>query len=112
MFSVGETLKRARLAQSLDLGTLAAQTKINIKYLEAIEADDRRSLPSGFFYKSFVDQYAKSLSLDTREIDAEVDRVLSADAPLPLPGFESVVARNVPPLSFTYRFHTRRSYTS
>ncbi len=112
MFSVGETLKRARVAQGVDLCTLAARTKINVKYLEAIESDDRNSLPSGFFYRSFVDQYARALSLDTREIDAEVDRVLSADAPLPLPGYESVVARNVAPLTYAPRFHSRRTYAS
>jgi cytoskeletal protein RodZ len=112
MFSVGETLKRARLAQSLGLGTLAGQTKINVKYLEAIEADDRKSLPSGFFYKSFVDQYARFLSLDTHEINAEVDRLLSADAPLPLPGYESVVARNVPPMRYGPRLRSLRTYAS
>src|SRR5277367_784547 len=111
MLSVGETLRRARLEQRLDLCTLAAQTKINVKYLEAIEADDRQSLPSSFFYKSFVDQYARSLSLDTREIDAEVDRVLSADAPLPLPGYESVVSRNVSPMK-SARFPSWRTYAS
>jgi cytoskeletal protein RodZ len=112
MFSVGETLKRARLARGIDLSTLATQTKINIRYLEAIEADDRKSLPSGFFYKSFVDQYAKFLALDKREIDAEVDRLLSADAPLPLPGYESVVARNVPPLRVARRFRSWRTFAS
>jgi len=112
MLSVGETLKRARLEQGLDLSTVAAQTKISSKYLEAIESDDRKALPSSFFYKSFVEQYARSLSLDTRGIGAEVDRVLSADEPLPLPGFESVVARNVPPIRVANRFHTRRSYRS
>lgn len=112
MFSVGETLKRARLAQNLDLGTLAAQTKINVKYLEAIETDDRKSLPSGFFYKSFVEQYARFLSLDAQEIAAEVDRLLSADAPLPLPGYESVVARNVPPMRYGRRLHSLRTYAS
>jgi cytoskeletal protein RodZ len=111
MLSVGETLRRARLKQGLDLSKVAAQTKISAKYLEAIESDDRKLLPSGFFYKSFVEQYARYLSLDTREIDAEVDRVLSADEPLPLPGFESVVARNVPPITSKRRFHAR-SYTS
>ena len=111
MLSVGETLRRARLKQGLDLSKVAAQTKISAKYLEAIESDDRKLLPSGFFYKSFVEQYARSLSLDTRELDAEVDRVLSADEPLPLPGFESVVARNVPPITSKHRFHTR-SFTS
>ena len=112
MFSVGETLRRARLEQGLDLSTVAAQTRINPKYLEAIESDDRAKLPSGFFYKSFVDQYAKSLSIDTREIDAEIDRVLSADAPLPLPGVESVVSRNVPPIRYRNRFPLRRASTS
>ncbi len=112
MLSVGETLKRARLEQGLDLSTVAAQTKISARYLEAIESDDRKILPSGFFYKSFVEQYARSLSLDTQEIDAEVDRVLSADEPLPLPGFESVVARNVPPITFAHRFHTQRLFKS
>src|SRR5580698_2231317 len=112
MLSVGETLKRARLAQGLDLATVATRTKISAKYLEAIESDDRKSLPSGFFYRSFVEQYARVLSLDTQEIDAEVNRVLSADEPLPLPGFESVVARNVPPITFAHRFHTRRLITS
>jgi cytoskeleton protein RodZ len=111
MFSVGETLRRTRLEQSLDLSTLAARTKINIKHLEAIEEDNRQSLPSSFFYKSFVDQYARALALDTREIAAEVDRVLSADAPLPLPGYESVVSRNVSPMK-SAGFHSWRTYAS
>jgi cytoskeleton protein RodZ len=112
MLSVGEPLRRARLEQGLDLCTLAARTKINVKYLEAIEADDRQSLPSSFFYRSFVDQYAKALSLDTQEIGAEVDRVLGADAPLPLPGHESVVSRNVSPMKSSTRFHWWRTFAS
>jgi cytoskeleton protein RodZ len=112
MLSVGETLKRARKSQGLDLATVAARTKISAKYLEAIESDDRKLLPSGFFYRSFVEQYAKVLSLDTQAIDAEIDRVLSADAPLPLPGFESVVARNVPSMNSAHRFRTSMSYGS
>jgi Helix-turn-helix domain len=58
MFTVCEVLQRARLDQGIDLATVAARTKINAKYLQAIEADDRKSLPGGFFYKSFVHQYA------------------------------------------------------
>jgi cytoskeleton protein RodZ len=101
MFSVGETLKRARLAQGLDVATVSTRTKINAKYLEAIEADDRLSLPSSFFYKSFVHQYARALSLDTKEIDTEIDRVLSADAPLPLPGQDNPTWRKVPPVELS-----------
>src|ERR1700676_567379 len=112
MFSVGATLQRARLEQKLDVATVAARTKINAKYLEAIEADDRGSLPSSFFYKSFVHQYARTLSLDTKEIDAEIDRVLSADAPLPLPGQKNPTSRDVPPVTLSSRFQRTRMYVS
>jgi cytoskeleton protein RodZ len=112
MFSVGETLKRARLAQGLDVATVSTRTKINARYLEAIEADDRLSLPSGFFYKSFVHQYARALSLDSKEIDTEIDRVLSADAPLPLPGQDNPTWRKVPPVELSSRFPISRMYAS
>ena len=86
MNSVGETLRRARVQQGLDLAEVAARTKINSNYLTAIESDDRQSLPGSFFYRSFVHQYARALSLNTQQIDAELDRVLGAEAPPPLPG--------------------------
>jgi cytoskeleton protein RodZ len=85
MFAVAEVLQRARLDRGIDLATVAARTRIKTKYLQAIEADDRKSLPGAFFYKSFVHQYAAFLGVDTMAIDAEIDRVLSVDAPLPLP---------------------------
>ena len=78
-------LQRARLDQGIDLATVAARTKIKAKYLQAIEADDRENLPAGFFYKSFVHQYAKFLGVDTSAIDAEIDGALRADAARPLP---------------------------
>jgi cytoskeletal protein RodZ len=108
MSSVGELLQGARLEQKLDLPTVSARTKISVRYLTAIEADDRQTLPSGFFYKSFVDQYATFLGLDTQALGAEVDRLLSADAPLPLPGFESIVSRNVAPVKVKRRFSSSR----
>jgi cytoskeletal protein RodZ len=85
MSTVSEELQRARLNQGIDLATVAARTRIKTKYLQAIEVDDRKSLPGRFFYKSFVHQYATFLGVDTIPIDAEVDRVLSADAPVSLP---------------------------
>ena len=112
MFSVGETLQRARLGQGLDVATVAARTKINAKYLAAIEADDRGSLPSSFFYKSFVQQYARALSLDTKQIDAEIDRVLSADAPLPLPGEDNPTVREIPPVELSSGLAKTRMYAS
>src|SRR6202158_3329785 len=113
MPSVGEKLQRARLERGLDLSTVASLTKVNLKYLQAIEADDRASLPSAFFYKSFVHQYASLLSLDTRELDAEIDPVLKAEAPLPLPGQETREARSLPRLKAGgYRFYRQSQFAS
>ncbi len=85
MFAVNEVLQRARLDQRIDLATVAERTKIKAKYLQAIEAGDPKSLPGGFFYKSFVHQYATFLGVDTKAIDAEIDRALGTDTPQPLP---------------------------
>src|SRR5271170_6624150 len=85
MSAMSEVLQRARLDQGFDLATVAARTRIKAKYLQAIEAGDPKSLPGGFFYKSFAHQYATFLGVDTRAIDAEIDRVLGVDARQPLP---------------------------
>jgi cytoskeletal protein RodZ len=111
MFSIGETLKRARLEQGLDLSTVSTRTKISANYLVAIESDDRKKLPSGFFYKSFVDQYARALLLDTKEIDTEIDRMLAEDAPLPLPGQDGNPIHRVPPMAVG-RFRRRWPFAS
>src|SRR5580704_2543905 len=105
MFTVCEVLQRARLDQGIDLATVAARTKIKAKYLQAIEADDRRNLPGGFFYKSFVHQYAKFLGVDTSVIDDEIDRALRADAALPLPS----VARQTAVKRSSRSWSTKRS---
>lgn len=112
MFSVGETLKRARLERGLELSSVSARTKINSSLLEAIESDDRKKFPSGFFYRSFVDQYARALGLDTRELDAEIDRMLSGDAPLPLPGQDGNPIHRVAPLKVRDRFRIGRAFAS
>jgi cytoskeletal protein RodZ len=112
MFSVGQRLRAARLDQGLDLEVLAARTKISEKFLKAIEADDRKSFPSGFFYKSFVDQYARALSVDTREIDESINELLRAEAPLPLPGQDGLLIRRPSLLVAKSRGSRNRMYVS
>ena len=74
MNSIGETLRRERLRLNLDLEHVARETKINLKLLEAIEAEDFSRLPGGVFTKSFVRQYARLLGLDEDEIASELQR--------------------------------------
>lgn len=80
MTSIGETLRRERLRLNLDLERVARETKINIKLLEAIEAEDFSKLPGGVFTKSFVRQYARLLGIDEDEIAGELQRQLQPAA--------------------------------
>ncbi|MFL6255673.1 MAG: helix-turn-helix domain-containing protein [Pyrinomonadaceae bacterium] len=57
--SLGEQLRRARLERGVNLREVSEQTRITMRHLEAIEADDYKSLPGGIFNKSFIKSYAK-----------------------------------------------------
>ncbi len=82
MKAVGEKLRRERVERGIDLAGLAERTRISRRYLEAIESGTSADLPSGFFYRSFVRQYAQALDLDLPEIDAELERVRLAEEPV------------------------------
>jgi len=81
MDSIAEIVRRARKERGLTLDEVAASTRINRKYLEAIESGDRTAIPGGFFYKSFVRQYAAALATDSNKVVDEVDQVLDAEEP-------------------------------
>jgi cytoskeletal protein RodZ len=57
--SLGEQLRRARLERGVNLREVAEQTRITMRHLEAIEADDYKELPGGIFNKSFIKSYAR-----------------------------------------------------
>ncbi|HLJ48750.1 MAG TPA: RodZ domain-containing protein [Bryobacteraceae bacterium] len=80
MNSIGQTLLRARSERGLTLEELATRTRINRKYLEAIEKDKPDAIPGGFFYKSFVRQYAGALSPDALKA---VENLLAREEPKP-----------------------------
>jgi len=70
--TIGEQLRKARLAQNLDLSQIADDTKISKYYLEALEANQIERLPGLFFYKSFVRQYSKLLKLDGKKLESQI----------------------------------------
>lgn len=84
MESLGTMLRRARVAQGRDLAEVADQIKVHPRYLEALEADDLKSLPGGFFYKSFVRQYASALGMDPGRVEHALAQVQVAE-PVVLP---------------------------
>ena len=64
MASFGETLKRERELREISLRQISEATKINIRYLEALEGNRFDTLPGGLFNKGFIRAYAKFIGLD------------------------------------------------
>jgi hypothetical protein len=62
--SLGEELRRAREARGVSLREISEQTRITMRHLEAIEADDYKHLPGGIFNRSFVKAYARHIHFD------------------------------------------------
>jgi len=62
--SIGEKLRLAREARGIALREISEQTRISMRYLEAIEADDYKHLPGGIFNRSFIRAYAKFIGFD------------------------------------------------
>jgi cytoskeletal protein RodZ len=65
--SIGEKLRLARETRGIALRDISEQTRISMRYLEAIEADDYRRLPGGIFNRSFVRAYAKHVGYDEQQ---------------------------------------------
>src|SRR4051812_21137813 len=65
--SFGEQLRLAREARGISLRQISDQTRISIRYLEAIESDDYKRLPGGIFNRSFIKAYAKQIGFDEKE---------------------------------------------
>lgn len=72
MTSIGETLRRERLRQGLDLQHLSESTKIGTRMLQAMESDDFTKLPGGVFTRSFIKQYATALGMDPASLEPEL----------------------------------------
>src|SRR5438132_10279575 len=79
MTAIGERLRRQRLQNRISLETVSLETKIGVRMLEAIEADQFEKLPGGVFRRSFVLQYAKALGIDPDDIAAELEQLNQFD---------------------------------
>jgi cytoskeletal protein RodZ len=74
--SIGEKLRLAREARGIALRDISEQTRISMRYLEAIELDDYRRLPGGIFNRSFIRAYAKYIGYDEKEAIEEYARTM------------------------------------
>ncbi len=114
MQSVGQKLRLAREAQHRTLYQVNASTRISVRILEALEADDLNCVSSAFFYRSFVRQFADDVELNYAEV-AEAVSVVADGIPVPsMPGQGSIQPPKVAALQIGRRKSPRlvRSITS
>lgn len=62
--TIGTRLRQARLNKNISLDELQQITKIQKRYLEAIESGEFDLLPGSFYVRAFVKQYAQAVGED------------------------------------------------
>jgi cytoskeleton protein RodZ len=109
--SAGEQLKQARLERGLTLEQVAQVTRIRVVYLQALENDQRETLPSAVQGKGFLRLYAGHLNLPLEPLlalwDGKVPAVTptvvepsTAAAPTPLASSDDSAEIELPPVQF------------
>src|SRR5437764_14763522 len=90
--SIGEKLRLERETRGIALRDISEQTRISMRYLEAIEADDYRRLPGGIFNRSFIRAYAQFIGYDENDAIEDYARTMrergeadDGETPKPLP---------------------------
>lgn len=64
MFEIGNTLREARVRRKLTLQQAEEDTKIRVKYLQAMENEDFDIMPGDAYVKGFLQTYARYLGLE------------------------------------------------
>lgn len=66
--SFGSWLRRQREVREITLREIAQESKISLRYLEAIEQDREGVLPAPVFVRGFLREYARFVGLDPDEV--------------------------------------------
>ena len=100
MSDFGGKLRQAREGRGISLRQIAANTKISVAVLEALERNDVSKLPGGIFSRAFVRSYASEIGLDPDETVREfLERFEAQPAPehtlhVPVSEQEDALARH------------------
>lgn len=83
---IGQTLREARERRRLSLDEVEAATKIRLRFLRAMEAEEWDVLPGGAYDRAFLRTYATFLGLDGERISEEFRHAEQSGRPTaPLP---------------------------
>jgi len=77
--TLADKLKQARLEQEKTLEEAALATKIQIKYLEALEEGDYQKLPGDIYSKAWLKLYGNFLDLQVNEllVDYKIEKAIN-----------------------------------
>ncbi|WP_457572245.1 helix-turn-helix domain-containing protein [Desulfovulcanus sp.] len=79
LLELGQKLKQEREAKGISLEQIQQKTKISVHILKAIEQGDTSLLPHPVYAKGFVQNYARNLGLDWRDIGEQFASLYSVD---------------------------------
>ncbi len=75
---LGAKLKEAREAKDLTLNDIQQETKIQVRYLQAIEQNNFSIMPGSFYVRAFIKEYATLVGLDPDQLIEEHNSELPA----------------------------------
>lgn len=78
--SLGEFLRLERERRGITIEQVASATKINVRLLHSLEADQYQELPAKPFVRGFVTSYARFINLDPQEILTRFDDFIDQKA--------------------------------
>ena len=85
MESIGSHLKRERELRNFSLEEMSQTTRIPLKMLHAIEADQFEQLPGEVFTRGFLKSYSRALGIESDEVVAAYGKNQKAPEPRPAP---------------------------
>ncbi len=71
--SLGEFLRQERERRGITIEQVASATKISVRLLHSVEADQYAEMPAKPFIRGFVTSYARFIGLDSKEILTRYD---------------------------------------
>lgn len=85
MTELGKHLREARLKKGLELDDIQNATKIQKRYLEAIEEGNLDVLPGHFYARAFIKSYAEAVGLDPEIVLEHINETPLAKPPVEEP---------------------------
>lgn len=86
---LGEWLRQRREESNISLEQAETDTRIRLRYLEALEAEDFEALPDPVVGRGFLRNYAAYLGLDPQEASERYSVLVSPPEPEPVPDEET-----------------------